>query len=706
MNALDTRMFGRKRVRLVRQTELTECGVAAVAMVAHYHGLSIDLSLLRRHYSPSLRGASLRSVMGVADNLGLTPRAVRLPLEEIPNLHLPAILHWNLNHYVVVEQCRPTRGGSFKALVHDPAGRSAWIEKAQLSERFTGIALELRPSDSFEVGQVRERLQLSQLWRRMTGLKRALAQTLVLTAVLQAFVLASPYFMQISVDSAVPSQDRGLVDVLAIGFALFAILNVAAMTLRAFVLLSISSLVGLGMNVNLARKLLRLQLDWFEKRHTGDILSRAQSIVPIQQMITSGTLSVLLDGVMAAFTLLLMFFYSPVLSAIALAAFALYASVRVVTFTVQRAQQEADIVASASAQSLLIESIRGIATLRLFGKEADRHALWQTQTVEAINSDIRLAKTGIWQNAANTLIFSIENILVTWVAIRFVIAGDFSIGMVYAFFVYKLQFQNSATSLINQAVSFRMLDLHLERLSDIALASEDMGFQGPAEGEQVLRGGILLRGITFRYGPSDPLVLKGIDLEIHPGEHVAITGPSGCGKSTLVKILLGLVEPEGGQMLVDGEPVAKFGYRNYRRQIGAVLQKDTLFGGSLANNIALFDDEPDMERITASARAAAIHEDITQMPMQYETLVGEMGSSLSGGQIQRVLLARALYRQPRILVIDEGTSHLDAAREAEVNEAIRALKITRVVVAHRRETIAAASRVLHMSGGMLSEAPA
>jgi ATP-binding cassette subfamily B protein RaxB len=695
---------GGKRVRLIRQTEVSECGLAALAMVANFHGLDIDLSVLRRHYAPSLRGAAIKSIMAVADGLGLTPRPVRLPLSEIPNLHLPAILHWNLNHYVVVERCR-TRRGDFTALIHDPTGRSSWMSREELSDHFTGVALELRPSENFETAQVRERIRISQLWRRMTGLKRAVAQTLLLTMILQAFILASPYFMQLAVDSAIPAQDKPLINVLAIGFGLFALINIGASALRSYVLLNVGTSIGFGMASNIARKLFRVRIDWFEKRHTGDILSRFGSILPVQQMLTTGALATLLDGSMAVFTVILMFLYSPLLTFVSLAAFCLYLLARLVTFALQRSEQEASIVTDANAQTVLIESIRGITTLRLFGKETERHALWQTQAVDAVNARLRLGRLGIWQSTANMGIFALENIVVIWLAVHLVIDGAFSVGMVYAFMAYKLQFQGSATSLVDQGIAFRMLDLHLERLGDIALAADDKGFEQRGEPFQETQGRVELRGIEFRYSASDPVVLKGINLAVEAGEHVAITGPSGGGKSTLVKVLLGLVQPDAGEILIDGMPLERFGYRNYRQQVGAVLQNDMLFGGSLASNIALFDEEPDMARIIQAAQAAAIHDDILQMPMQYETLVGEMGSSLSGGQQQRVLLARALYRRPRILIIDEGTSHLDAAREAAVNDAICELNITRIVVAHRQETIMTAARILYLVDGNFVNEP-
>lgn len=273
---LDLGFLARSRVRLVRQTEIAECGLASLTMVANFHGLDIDLGTMRRRYAPSLRGAALKTLIGLADRIGLTPRAVKLPLEELPNLHVPAVLHWDMNHYVVLER---VKGG--KALIHNPDGRSIWMPMAEVSDHFTGVALELRPSNDFQTGKERERLRLSQLWQRMTGIKRALLQVLVLTLVLQAFVLASPYYMQLAIDQALPALDADLLTVLAVGFGLFTLINAGASLLRSFVLLVAGTTVGYSLAANVARRLFRLPIEWFERRHVGDILSRFQSIEPI-----------------------------------------------------------------------------------------------------------------------------------------------------------------------------------------------------------------------------------------------------------------------------------------------------------------------------------------------------------------------------------------------------------------------------------------
>lgn len=689
-------LFGRRRVRLVRQTEVAECGHAALAMVANFHGLDVDIGTLRRRFQPSLRGAALKSLIAIADRLGLAARAVKLPLDQLANLHLPAILHWDMDHFVVLEE---VRGG--KALIHNPQGTSRWLSLDEVSGHFTGVALELRPTDDFEPSDQRVRLRLRQLWSRITGLKRGLAQMLVLSLVMQAFVLASPYYMQVALDRALPALDHDLLTVLALGFALFTFIYVVAELLRGFVLLAVGTSLGTGVATNVARRLFRLPVGWFEKRHVGDILARFQSITPIRQFLTEGAVAAVLDGSLAIFTLILMFLYSPMLTLVALVAFGLYALVRAASFAAQRQAQEDTIVMSGREQSTMIETIRGIVTLRLFNREAARHAFWQTRLTDSMNASVSLGRVKVWQTSASSLIFGLETIISVWLAVGLLIEGGFSVGMVFAYLAYKTQFVLKAVSLIDQSVAFRMLGLHLERLSDIALTEQDPSFIEPPARSERLQGRLELRNVSFRYSPSDPFVLRGVDLAVEPGDHVAITGPSGGGKTTMVKIMLGLVEPEEGEVLIDGVPLARFGHKNYHDQIGAVLQEDHLFAGSLSENIALFDDEPDMDRIIEAATAAAIHDDIAALPMRYSTPVGDMGSTLSGGQKQRLLLARALYRRPRLLIMDEATSHLDPAREQAVIAAIAHLGITRIVIAHRLDTISAATRILAAEGGAL-----
>ena len=693
---LDLGILHRSQVKLVRQTEIAECGIAALAMITNFYGADFDIAALRRRFQPSMRGATLRSLIEIADRMGLASRPVKVSLEKLGNLHMPAILHWDMSHYVVLERVR-----NGKALIHNPEGVTLWLSFDEVSPHFTGVALELRPTTDFEPIGERARVRISQLWSRITGIKRALLQTALLSLVLEVFALASPYYLQLAVDTVVPSLDSRLLVTLAMGFAALAILNSATVLIRSFILLSAGMNVSYGIAINVARRLFRLPVDWFEKRHIGDVLSRFQSVRPIQQFLTQGAVVASIDGVLTSVTLLIMCFYSIALASIAIIGLISYALVRLLSLSAQRRAQEESIVAGGKEQSTMIESLRGIVTLRLFNKEAARHAGWQARLTDATNANIRLARIDAAQSAANDLVLGLEMVASVALAIRFVMAGGFSLGMVFAFLAYKAQFLKRSVSLIDQIIAFRILGLHLERLSDIALAEQDKSFTEEPSVSSVLNGRIELSNVSFRYSPNDPLVLRNINLVVEPGEHIAITGPSGCGKTTLIKVVLGLLEPTEGDVLVDNRSLRAFGYKNYHEQVSAVLQDDHLFTGSIEENVALFDETPDRTRVESAATAAALHEDILSMPMGYETLVGDMGSSLSGGQRQRLLLARAIYRTPAVLVLDEGTSHLDPEREKAVNESVAGLGVTRIVVAHRLETVLNATRIFSLDRQLL-----
>lgn len=692
----------RRRVRLVRQTEASECGLAALAMVAGFYGLDIDLGVLRRRFSISSRGTTLKSLIAIADDLGFVARGVSVPLHGLSGLPLPAILHWNMNHFVVLEKVTAT-----KALIHDPDGTSRWLTFDQLSKHFTGVALELQPAASFSPAQHRERLRIRELWTRTYGLKRALVQVLLLSAIMQVYIIAAPFYMQLAIDKAAVAQDLSLLTILALGFALLVALDVGATLLRSTVLMSAGAALGFGIAVNVARKMFRLPTAWFERRHVGDVLSRFQSVAPIQDALTQGAVAALIDGALVLLTLALMLQYSVLLTGIAVAAFLAICAVRLLTFHLERGTREAAIVASSKEQSVLIESIRGIVPLRLFGRESIRHSLWQGRLAELTNANVSYARIGIIQEVVVKAITGLEHVLSIWLAVRLVIGVDLTIGMIIAFMAYKVQFIGKLNLLVDQYVNFRMLGLHLERLSDIALSVEDPLLSSPSNllSQKEFQGFIELRDVGFRYSSTEPEILKNVNLRIAPGDHLAITGPSGGGKSTLIKILLALVEPTSGEILIDGRPAGQQGGAVLRSQVAAVMQDDVLFSGSIVDNIAMFDDNPDLYAVQEAASNAAIHDEIAKMPMGYETIVGDMGSALSGGQKQRIILARALYKRPRVLVIDEGTSHLDPQRESEVNSAIRRMGITRVIVAHRLETVRSADRVFTLVDGNLRERP-
>jgi ATP-binding cassette subfamily B protein RaxB len=306
--------------------------------------------------------------------------------------------------------------------------------------------------------------------------------------------------------------------------------------------------------------------------------------------------------------------------------------------------------------------------------------------------------------AANDVLFGLENVVVVCLGGLAALDGRITVGMLFAFVAYKTQFAEKAGRLLDKAIELRMLRLHLQRIADIALTEPEAGLDQPIGYARPLLGAIEVRGLSFRYSADEPFVFENINFSIAAGEHVAIAGASGCGKTTLLKILVGLVQPTAGEVLFDGLPLPVLGPAAFRAQIGVVMQDDQLLSGSIADNICCFDQASDLVHMRDCAELAGIHDEIMRMPMAYNTLIGDMGSALSGGQKQRVLLARALYRRPKLLFIDEGTSHLDVRMEEQVNAAVRGLGLTRVNIAHRPQTLASADRVLHFGEGCLQDA--
>lgn len=688
---------GGARTPLVMQTEAAECGLACLTMVARHHGHDVDIAGLRSRHAISAKGSGLAQLIDIAGHLQLAARPVRAEPAALARLACPAILHWDMNHFVVLVSVNKSG-----ALIHDPARGRRRVTGEELSRHFTGVAVELTPTHDFAPQSERRRIPLRALLGKPVALKRALVQVLALALVLEIFAVAGPWFMQLVVDQALVAEDRDLVTVLALGFLLLALLQVAITALRAWVLMVFSSQIHLQLLGNLFRHLLRLPMVFFEKRHLGDVVSRFESLSTIQRTLTGSFVEAMIDGVMVLATLAMMWVYSPLLSAVVCVAALLYAAVRWLWYWPLRAAEEEQILRGAKQQSHFLESVRGVQSLKLFNRAGDRRAAYQNLAADHLNAGIRVQRLHIVFKAVNGLLFGAENVAVIGLGAGLVLQGGFSVGMLFAFVAYKQQFTARIIGLIEKGIELKMLGLHSERVADIALTRPEDERAGAALSSP--RGyDIELKNVGFRYADAEPCILNDINLRITEGESVAIVGPSGCGKTTLLKIMLGLLPVSGGEVRVGGTNVAQLGVEPYRALIGTVMQEDHLFAGSIADNIAFFDPAPQLERVRECARLAAVEQDILAMPMGYHTLIGDMGAALSGGQRQRLLLARALYKRPRILFLDEATSHLDVAREREVNAAIAALRLTRIIVAHRPETIASCDRVIQLGAAAVHD---
>lgn len=676
------------------QSEAAECGLACVAMIANHYGHQLDLTTLRNRYSVSLKGANLQQLMLLANQLALASRALKLEVDELAKLQKPCILHWEMNHFVVLTKVH--RNG---ITILDPAIGERKVSLAEVDKAFTGVALELTPTSEFKKVDERVQLPLTAFWNKAKGIVPALIKLFVLSLILQIFALASPYYTQLVVDEVLVSHDQPLLVVLALGFGLLMLIQIVVGVLRSWIALHLGTMLSMQMITNLFRHLLHLPAAFFEKRHMGDITSRFGSLSAVQSLLTTSLVEGLLDGIMVVIVFAMMYLYSPQLSLVVVLVVILYALLRWAFFWPMRQLTEESIVAGAKEQSVFMESIRGYQALKLFGQETQRLNLWQNRHAESVNKGYRLAQWGIGAGVANQFLFGIEGILIVYLAAQEVMAGAMTVGMLFAFMAYKSQFTGRMSSLIGLVVQIKMTKLHLERLADIALTEKED--TGQLVEIRAISGNLSVKELKFRYASNEPLLFNGLNLEVTAGENIAIIGPSGTGKTTLMKLLLGLLGAESGKIEVDGVEIKQLGLRHYRSQIAAVMQDDQLMSGTLAENISFFDPVCQLEQVYAAAQLAGIHQDILAMPMGYNSLVGDMGSSLSGGQKQRILLARALYRQPKILFLDEATSHLDLQLEQHVNQAVQQLKMTRIIIAHRPQTIAAAERILLLDQGQL-----
>ena len=504
-------------------------------MVANAHRLQLDLSEVRRRYSVSLKGATLQQLITHASQLNFNSRPLRLELEELGQLQLPCILHWDLNHFVVLKKV-----GRGRITILDPAVGERKLPMAEVSEHFTGVALELTPNAEFKPADETKRVALSALTGKVLGLKRSLFQIFAVAVVLEMFAIAAPLLNQLVVDDAIATHDMDLLQVLIIGFGLLLVIQTAIGLARSWMVMVLGQSLSLQWAGNVFAHLVKLPVDYFEKRHLGDIVSRFGAVGAIQRTLTTSVVEAVLDGIMGLAALGMMLLYSPKLAAVTVGATVLYGLLRWVAYSPFREAAAERLIVSARENTHFLETLRAITPLKLFGREQERRARWQNLLVEVQNRDVRTAKMNIGFGVANTFVFGVENLMVFWLGAELVMqsgvsgagaatASPFTIGMLFAYIAYKGQFTGRVSALINYAVEIKMLSLHSERLADIVLAEPETD-TAPANDLAHLQPSIELRNVSFRYGEGEPWILKDLNLQLPAGQSVALVGPSGCGR--------------------------------------------------------------------------------------------------------------------------------------------------------------------------------
>ncbi len=687
INLLDLRW--QRRVPVIHQTETAECGLACLAMICGHFGKNIDLIYLRRKFNLSARGATLAGINGIAEQLGMATRALSLELDELRVLKTPCILHWDFSHFVVLVSVKRNR-----YVLHDPARGIRYIGREEMSRYFTGIALEVWPGSEFQVETQQTRISLRSLINSIYGIKRTLAKIFCLSVVIEAINLVMPVGTQLVMDHAIPAGDRGLLTLISAGLMFFILLRAAVSMLRAWSSLVMSTLINVQWQSGLFDHLLRLPLAFFERRKLGDIQSRFDSLDTLRATFTTSVVGAIMDSIMVVGVFVMMLLYGGYLTWIVLGFTMVYVLIRLVTYGYYRQISEETLVRGARASSYFMESLYGIATVKIQGMVGIRGTHWLNLKIDAINSGIKLTRMDLLFGGINTFVAACDQIVILWLGAGLVIDNQMTIGMFVAFSSFRGQFSERVASLTSFLLQLRIMSLHNERIADIALHEKE---EKKPEIEIVADMGPIsleTNGLSYRYDSQSAPIFSALSLSVAPGESVAITGASGAGKTTLMKVLCGLFEPDSGRVLINGTDIRQLGINNYHRMIACVMQDDRLFSGSIRENICGFAEEMDEEWMVECARASHIHDVIMNMPMGYETLIGELGEGLSGGQKQRIFIARALYRKPGILFMDEATSSLDTESERFVNVAIKNMNITRVIIAHRETTLRTVDRVI------------
>ncbi len=685
---------GQQHFQPIRQSTAAECGLACIGMIAGYHGHRTDLVSLRKRFEITLKGATVADLIAIASNMGFGARGIRCEPENLSELTLPAILHWDLNHFVVLFKVKGTR-----ATIADPARGMVHLSLRELSNHFTGVALELSPTAEFAPQNEKEHVRLSNLVRFDRGTLKPIMQALLLSFVLQLFVIAAPFFIQLVIDEAILKGDVSLIIALAVGFAGLKLFEIATAFMRRVVFQLISAVLAFDLKSSIFHHLLRLPISYFHSRSMGDVQQRFNSLNTISRFIADGLVEAVVDGVLAVLIGIVLFIYDWRL-ALAVGVFAsAYAALRIAFLRVSKRADEEQQIAQADEASRFLETLSAIQTVKVAGIETEREGIWRNIATETVRADLRAGNLVIGYNTLSEGLIGLSQIVIVSLAAFAVLQGNFSIGMITAFLAYKIQFEQRLISLIDKWAGLQLLGVHLDRVADIAMTEKEATEVTRTQIEK-LRGVVTLENVGFRYAPMEPSILHDVSFEIGAGEFVALTGPSGQGKSTLLKLLVGLYPCSHGQILYDGRPISHWGVNGLRKQVGAVMQDDMLLPGSIEENVCLFDENIDHSRVHWACEIAQIHSTLQSLPMGYQTLIGDMGTTISGGQKQRLLLARALYRMPSILVIDEGTSQLDVKTESQINSALKELKITRIAAAHRPDTLAKADRVITIANGM------
>ena len=685
----------RKRVPYIPQLHATDCGAASLAMTLALHGNEVALDELRHAMGAGRDGVSARAIADTAEGYNLNVRGVSIETDALEFLPAGTILHWEFRHFVVFEKV--TRKG---VQIVDPASGRRLVSHEKFSKAFTGVALVCEPTDAFSKNQRRKGRVWSYLGQ-LLGQGHLLSRVVVTSVLLRLFVLAIPILTATVVDRVVPRSDHHLLLVVGSGLLGLVVFQFFSELIRAHLMLQLRTNLDLRMTLGFIDHLMGLSYDFFERRQAGDLMMRVNSNATIRELLTTNTLTALLDGTLVVVYLVAILIFSPMIAAIVFGLGIIQVIVLLAARRRIRSLMAENLEAQARSQSYLVQMMSGIESLKTAGAETRSVEKWSNLFVDELNVGLSRGRLdALVESFMSALRLAGPLIVLAYGAIE-VMAGQLTLGTMLAVNALALAFLAPLSSLVTAALRLQLLGGYIERIDDVLSAEpEQTGRAAPAP---KFKGELALERVSFRYGANSPMVVQDVSFTIEKGKSVAIVGQSGSGKSTVASLLMGLYRPTQGRILLDSRDLWELDIRSVRRQLGIVPQSPYIFGTSIRENIALTAPNASFDDIVDAAKMACIHDDIVAMPMGYDSLVTNGGASLSGGQRQRLALARALIHRPSLLILDEATSSLDSANERDVMNNLRTLRCTRIVIAHRLSTIADADEIIVLDEGKIVE---
>lgn len=689
-----------KRVPVILQMTPNECAAACLAMVLTFHGRETTINECRSLLESGRDALSARAIAQAARDLRLQVRAFSMEPEGLSQIDGPAIVHWEFSHFMVLERWTPE-----KVLVVDPAMGRRKMSPQEFSAGFTGVVLTMEPGINFQRKKADDKLTWRNYLASMLRLPKSrnlLLQLLGASALLQILGLIFPLFTLILVDYILPEQQVSLLVTVGIGMVILVVSQLTLTYLRGALALNLEARLDSEIMLSFFDHVLHLPFRFFQERTSGDLLMRLGSIAVIREVLTGETVSAVLDGAMAVFYLVVLLIWEPIFGILAL----LLGLVQVLILWSSTSRlyelTERDLAAQAESQSYLVEALAGIGTLKSAASEDRAMEHWLNLFFKQLNISIRRSYLGNLIETGRDGIGALAPIIFLWLGAVMVLQGDMSLGTMFAVTTLAVSFLGPLSSLVATGQQLHLIGANLDRITDVLQATpEQHGRQ--LEPAPMLTGYIEIENASFRYHAHAPWAIQDLSLTIHPGQKVAIVGRTGSGKSTLAMLLLGLYELQQGAIRYDGKLLSSIDYRTLRSQFGVVLQEPSLFSGSIRRNIAANDPELNLDDIMIAADLAVIHHEIAALPMGYETIIAEGGIDLAGGQRQRLAIARALAHRPRVLILDEATSDLDAITESIVDQNLSALECTRIVIAHRLSTVRNADLILVLEEGCVVE---